>query len=321
MISTRDLFDTWDAKSQADRETGLGPSDVGKCARQLAYKLHGVPASDESDKSAAILGTLIHRAYADVLTTTYATWERQAEVPVAIPHLTRKGTADDVDWEARVVSDLKTLDPAKFDSWHNNGGPPDEVWAQLQLYALGFATLTDNHDWRVRVAAVCRRSGRTNDYVIPYDQTWATELAADLGKQQAELLAQEPTLAPQEGRGRNAAPCSYCPWRSTCLGPSDPEPNPADLLTEEQREQARQAADDYLLALAEKTAADNRQKQARTILATVVGDVGGFEIKWSGGKTKTEPDTAAALELLGELDQEVPTKVTHTPKRIVVNRL
>lgn len=320
MQTTRELLDAWNEESQTGRPDGLGPSDQGSCQRALAYRLHHVAPTDEREFDAAIVGTMIHQAYAEIINTKYASWERQAELPLQIQGLSRVATADDVWWEQLLVTDLKTLDPSRFDNWKDNG-PPESVWEQITLYGLAVADQSGTDDWTMRVASVCRRTGRAQDYLRPWDRWLAEELRDSLVELERRLLAIEPEQAVKQGNGRASAPCAYCKWTTLCLGESDPEPVEAETLTEEQKEIARNAAEQYLTALKEKTEADARQKQARLVLAEVEGDLGGYTVKWSGGREKTETDVPAALELLERLEYELPVRSTTTAKRIIVHRV
>lgn len=325
-MNTKDLLQTWLDIGQENRSASLGPSDAGSCRKALAFRLHSIPPTDVSESGAAMVGTMIHEAYATAIKTQFPSDVRGAEVPVPISGLKRSGTADDVDYANRIVTDLKTLDPSRFDAWKDYG-PPEAVWEQISLYVLGldeqYPTEADpltGISWLMRVAAVCRRTGRIEDYVEPWDKARAQNLRDHLVALEADLLANDPDDAPKDGKGRDSAPCSWCDWATRCLGETDPEPNPADLLSEAQKEEARIAAEEYLTALATKNEADARQKTARTKLADIVGDVGGYVIKWSGGREKTEPDSKAALELLQELNLPLPEKTTKTSARISVHR-
>lgn len=317
-MTTEDTLKAWNDKQQAERSNRLGPSDAGKCRRSLAYRLHNVEPTEVVESKAALVGTLLHLAYAQVIDGTEE--GREAEVEIEIAGLSRSGTADNVHWIDRVVTDLKTLDPSRFDAWKDHG-VPEQVWEQIGLYALGLADKSGKDDWLMAVAALDRRSGRMMDFVQEWDRDWAEGIRDHLVWLEQSLLDNDPEAAPKDGKGRGSAPCSYCPWLTRCLGAADPEPVEAIELTEIEKIRAREAAAEYLDALAIKNAADARQKAARQTLAGISGDVGGFEIRWSGGRDKTEADVPAALELLEQLGAAIPEKSSTTAKRIVVHRM
>ena len=59
-----------DAGRDRSKQTQVGPSEIGGCRRKVWYRLNAQPETNENQsKLAAIMGTAIHAAIEDAITT------------------------------------------------------------------------------------------------------------------------------------------------------------------------------------------------------------------------------------------------------------
>lgn len=318
----------WDAAHARTRQKNLGPSDVGRCLRQSGYNWHDVPRTDERSRGRALLGSLMHLGWAAIIAAANDP-NRLAEVEVTIPDL-GTGHADDVDFDARVVNDLKSASARSYERYVTSG-LPDSYWDQPDLYAYGLwleeATsisiahpdrampdiIASMEPWTLRVTLVNRESGEE----MPFEQAADLERGAYLAQRMVERqrmleASTVPEDLPREGAGPGRGfPCDYCDWVTACWGGER-----EDGLSP----QAALIADDeaaIVATLAEyRTAADELGKlekvkaDARAALTGLPGgDYGDYRLTWRGGNPKApEPDVGAALEMLDELGVPVPQR-------------
>lgn len=318
----------WDEQHTRSRQKNLGPSDVGRCLRQSGYNWHDVPPTDERSRGRALLGSLMHLGWAAIVAAAQDP-NRMAEVDITIPGL-GTGHADDVDFGARVVNDLKSASARSYERYVTSG-LPDSYWDQPEIYAYGLwldeATslsiaqpdrempdiVTSIEPWTLRVTLVNRESGEE----MPFEQAADLNRGAYLAQRMVErqrMLEQSsaPEDLPREGAGPGRGfPCDYCDWVTACWGgPREDGLSPqAALIADDEASIAatlaeyRSAADE--LGKLEKTKADARA----ALTGLPAGDYGDYTLKWRGGNPKApEPDIPAALEMLDELGVPVPHK-------------
>lgn len=319
MSTYGDLRARYFARRQADRDPALGPSDVGACRRALAYRLHRVPATDHDDTRAADVGSLIHLGYSQMVEEVGGP-NRFANVKVHVPGLSRFGEADDVDFDARIVTDLKTVGARRWQAWVDADGPEASVWGQVSLYGLGLYAEWGG-SWMLRIVAVNRDNGHEAEWMRPLSVVDAQETAQAMADLEAALLTRTPEEAPRDGYDRGRFPCSFCSWASACWPEQPAVPEPADNLTLPERTAAHAAALAYLEASREEREAAERKARARADLATVTGTINDVRVTWSKPSERVEVDPAAAADMLSTLGEEVPTRVVRRAPTIRVSRV
>lgn len=115
-------------KTDRDRQTEIGPSQIGGCKRKVWMQLNDQPRVNETMKMAAWFGTAIHSAiekhfeYADPFSERFL---REVEVS----HNGLKGHVDLYDVVENEVIDWKTTTKKNLGKF-----PSEQQWQQVQLY-------------------------------------------------------------------------------------------------------------------------------------------------------------------------------------------
>lgn len=158
-------------QSKRDKQTNIGPSEIGGCSRKVWHRIQGTPVTNtETLRLAAWMGTAIHAGIEKEFDKTdpfQIRYIRELEVSF-------NGTTGHVDCydvvEKRVI-DWKTTtkkNRAKF--------PTAQQRMQVQVY--GYLLSNTGHDVEiVSLVAICR-DGNENDVVIhtePYDEKVALQ--------------------------------------------------------------------------------------------------------------------------------------------------
>src|SRR5262245_23600604 len=314
----------WDEDRPRTQQRGVGPSDIGGCRRQHAYRWHDTPASDPKRSAAAArLGSLIHLGYAAMI-DSLGLPNRETEVEVVLPGLPAKGRADDVDRAARVVLDVKTAKAASFDRWVTYG-LPERMWDQCDIYAYGIA-LHDPGDWTLAILLINRETGEEQRFERPASPERGEYLLRLLVAEQTALDASEhPEEFLRDGAGPGRGmPCDWCPWLRRCWGPprTDGLSEQSATIADDPAAIAAHVAD-YLDAREDEAKAKRLKDDARAFLEGLpAGPYGDAEVGWSGGNpTEPVPDADAMVELLGSLGFPVPmTSGGRTRRSIHVKR-
>jgi hypothetical protein len=329
-------------QKQEDREAGLGPSGVHQCYRQAAYEYLGVPESNPRSTDAADIGTLIHLGWSAMIRAQYSPVEREADVPITVPGLPRKGEADDVWWTKRIVTDLKTKGGYAWEWWRDHEGPGKDVWDQLELYAYGLWSLEADHPlldegspgpWTMRVVAINRDTGQRMEYEQESDPERGRMLALSLQTRHAALTATvagavdgiEPLeLAeayPREGKGPGRGfPCDWCAFTDVCWPGSvtgDGTPQSETIRGDEAAIEGWAAT--YMDAQQAESKAKRAKDDAKAFLTGLDGDYGDYHIAMVGGgkPDEFEVDCNKAAIMLKREGLEVPMKVK-TPRKAYV---
>lgn len=315
--------------NQEGRSHFIGPSGVDDCYKKHAYFYMGAEPSEPSDTDAADLGTLFHLGWTTMIKSMFDPAERDADVRVDIEGMPRSGSADDVDYVNRIVTDLKTAKDRVWQSWMNSGSPYDSYWSQLELYALGLRQMHGG-DWTMRILAFNRETGQRMEYTRPADPEVGQALVIKAAGRHNELMAAAAVTAsvgdplllvgsfPREGRGPGRGmPCDWCPFMSLCW----PEPTkdggtPQSETIREDNEEIGAYAAEYLEAAAEASKAERRKYDAQAFLKGITGSFpdpntgGTINITTAGGSRSQVVDCDAAAARLEELGEEVPKKWT-----------
>ena len=315
------------AGNQEGRSPFIGPSSLKNCYRRHAFAYLGVPASDEVGTDMADLGTMLHMGYSALLREQFAPDERRPDVEIRTAGMPRSGSADDVDFANRVVTDLKSTSGRVFQSWIDQGGPYASYWDQLEVYGLGLHQMYGGI-WTLRILGIDRDSGRRLVWEREQDIEAAELLVGLVSERHAALMdavamvdaGADPLEVvdgfPREGRGPGRGfPCDWCQFASVCWpAPSSDDGTPqSETVRGDDAEVGRFAAE-YMEAAAEARKADARKKDAQAFIKGLDGefpgpDGGVFKISTVAGRSKRVVDCEAAALRLAELGEEVPMKL------------
>ena len=321
-------YDEYMAARQVDRSVLIGPSGVSGCIKQHAYKYLGVTPSDEVSTEAADIGTLLHLGWSAMIRAQYDPAERAPDVPIWTEGMPREGSADDVDFANRICTDLKTAKDTVWQMWANRGGPYQDYWDQLEVYALGLRQKYGG-DWTLRIVALNRENGRRHEYERPADVERALALVERAGTRH-EMLSTTLTLQadgadplalaemyPREGRGPGRGmPCDWCEFLSICWpSPSVEGGTPQSETVRGDAEAIGQYAQEYLEAQQEESKAKARKADAGAFLKGVDGEYPGpdgntYTVRTIGERPSQVPDCESMKRRLEELGEQVPTKWT-----------
>lgn len=314
--------------NQEGRSHYIGPSGVNDCYRKYAYQYLGFPNSTPVSTSAADMGTLLHLGYSALISHQYDPEVRRPDVKVHTEGMPRSGSADDVDYLHKIVTDLKSAKDRVWQSFVNQGGPYQSYWDQVQIYALG---LRQQHggDWTMRITVLNRETGEIAEFVRDADPEVGLALVAKAASRHAELMSATALLGsvdpeeliqdfPREGAGPGRGmPCDWCPFITECWPVPDPDGGrtpQSESVAHDEAEIGVYAAE-YLVASAEESKAGYRKKDAQAFIKGLDGvypapDGGEIRITTVGGKPSQTPDCDAMKETLEGLGLEVPLKWT-----------
>lgn len=202
-------------------QKALGPSEMGHpCARRVAYRLAGTPASNERHGWRPTVGTAVHAWLAEQLDTA-----NRADVHGAGRWMTEHrvhvgndvtGSADLYDRDTATVVDFKVVGVASLRDKRTNG-PGEQYRTQVHLYGHGFLA----RGLPVEKVAIwfLPMSGELEEahwWSEPYNQTVVDTALARHEALEALLKAGgTPALVPT-----TPTYCTYCPWHRH--GSTDP---------------------------------------------------------------------------------------------------
>lgn len=324
---------------QAERSPGIGPSGVHGCFRQQAYQYLEVIPSNNRSTAAADLGTLLHLGWSAMIAANYLPHERQGDVTIVIPGLPRTGSADDVDWQQHVVTDLKTAKDRVWQSWLDKNGPYEHYWDQVELYAYGLHVM-HNEAWTLRIVALNRETGAKVEYERAADPDRGRVLALRIATRHAALTeartaaagrsneerAEAATMFPPEGHGPGTGmPCDYCPWLSQCW-PDAPDGSgltPQSFSVADDATAVGEFAREYVEARTEASKFYGQRDDVAAFLRGLDGtypDANGvsYRVRMTGGNEKDEPDCEAMIERLESVGLAPIFKRSRTPQRLDV---
>ena len=177
-----------DAGRDRSKQTQVGPSEIGGCRRKVWYRLNGQPeTNDNQSKLAAIMGTAIHAAIEDAITTldpegkdylvetAVEYGDMKAHVDLFVP-----GIGAVIDWKTSKVKNLSYF-PSTQQRW------------QVQTY--GYLLAKNGYDVkRVSLVAIAR-DGDERDVKVhteDYNEAMALEALGWLEAIKASEVAPEP---------------------------------------------------------------------------------------------------------------------------------
>jgi len=292
---------------------GIGPSDSGRCRRQVGYRVRQVPMDrpeDEGLRRHAWVGTALHahvaraRQHAHPLDTV--------EGKVQPPGLDRKGTVDCYMDDLGNVDDLKSKSHRGMDAVLTRGRAYDGDRQQVLIYALSL----EDEGREVRTCSVTYvdRNGLLDPFVDcwTYDRSEALAALAALHAL-ADAIDSGDDL-PRDGRGPDTGrPCDTCPWIATCWQldkvPEGYTAQSAFLAPAEVAEAAEQLRLLRAEAAELKDATDYLRLQLVGHAGATWTDADGIErqVKWSRGSVKGgHLDSKAVRARYAELGETPP---------------
>ena len=297
---------------QAGKSYLIGPSGVGGCNRQQAYRYFGTPPSDFRPKDKADLGTLLHLGWGAMLAAMFDPTERRGDVEVVVPGLPRPGEADDVDFVNLIVTDLKTANDRAWQAAINRDGPYENYWDQAEMYAFGLWSQYGGQ-WTLRIVLFNTEKGGEVEFTRPADPVRGERLAHVMAARHealAEAVARggSPEEFPQEGNGPNTGfPCDWCEFTSACWPTPDGDLSPQAATIVADPEKVAEKAAEYLLARDEESAIKRRKDAAFAFLRGIVGEFGDYRVsKTRDSEGEMVPDVESMLDILKEHGIPVP---------------
>ncbi|MFB8235520.1 hypothetical protein ACFC58_03120 [Kitasatospora purpeofusca] len=314
----------------------IGASDATSCRRAIGYRENPPPGYTPAptDRRAATAGILIHDSVAARRRALYP-WRRY-EQRVTLPGLDRPSRYDEYDPVTGILYDFKTAGDWQ---WARVGvnGPAEEVWDQVQLYALA-VTLAGDVVHEVRIIYFERKSGAAEEFSRPYDEAVARRALARLTAIATALdLGVE---LPRDRSGPTNDPICrrFCPARIDCWSMTQAASagrSPESYTLVQNRADIEWALAEYDRQRTAKSDADRAQAQAKTLLDGVPYDTyGDYEWARVGGRLKDpEPDLTARVRQLEAFwdnppnerpalaELQYPTKQARTGGRDEVRRV
>jgi hypothetical protein len=300
-------------RKQEGKSYLIGPSGVGACNRQQAYRYFKVPASDFKSKDKADLGTLLHLGWSAMLAAMFDPTERRGDVKITVPGLPRPGEADDVDFVNLIITDLKSANDRAWQAAINRDGPYENYWDQVEVYAYGLR-VEFGGDWTLRIVLFNTEKGGEVEFTRPANPERGERLASIMAARHEALAAAvagdgAPEDFPQEGNGPNTGfPCDWCEYVTLCWGDWEGDLSPQAASIVEDPALVAEKAAEYLAARDEESAAKKRKDGAFAFLRGIRGTFGDFAVtQTADGEGEMVPDVEAMLDTFTVNGLTVPT--------------
>ena len=281
-----------DAGRDRSKQTEVGPSEIGGCRRKVWYRLNAQPETNENQsKLAAIMGTAIHAAIEDAITTldpegkTYlvetevAYGDMKAHVDLFVP-----GIGAVIDWKTSKVKNLGYF-PSTQQRW------------QVQLY--GYLLSKNGYDVKTVNLVAIARDGNEKDIKVhtePYDEAMALTALNWLASVKASTTLPEPE--------KDQSFCKdYCQYYDAteqmgCGGLKKERIVLSEVVIED--EEIDKHALHYLQL---DSKIKELEKERETYKASLEGATGttasGIEISWTTVKGRETVDSKEVEKLLG----------------------
>jgi hypothetical protein len=221
-VEKRDTAREWDGKWHA--------SALFSCDRQATYGKIGTPESDPKDARTSrtfFLGTLLHGIVQEALRDYVPDGTVEIEVPVEMPDLEYKSTADGLvylaDEDRWFVIEYKTVSGFGF---KKSDLPQPAHVMQARSYAMGLRRygseergippLGDKLDTIV-VVYICKDDLSMKTFEMPVDPAIEEDIANRI--QSLAVLAKHnllPPRLPRDSKGNRAWLCNYCRFSTRC---------------------------------------------------------------------------------------------------------
>jgi CRISPR/Cas system-associated exonuclease Cas4 (RecB family) len=287
-----------DASRDRSTQTEVGPSEIGGCRRKVWYRLNAQPHTNENQsKLAAIMGTAIHAAIEEAITTLdpdgkdylveteVAYGDMKAHIDLFVP-----STGAVIDWKTSKVKNLSYF-PSNQQRW------------QVQIY--GYLLSKNGHKVNTVNLVAIARDGDERDVKVhsePYDETIAETALTWL----ANVKASTTLPAPE----KDASFCKlYCQYYDAsgelgCSGLSKERIVLSEVVIED-AEIDKHAL--HYLQLDKQV--KELEKQKDSLKASLEGAVGitssGVEISWTTVKGRETVDAKEVEKLLGFVPKNI----------------
>lgn len=292
---------------------GVGPSDIGRCPAQVAFRVREVEPDRPEDRDLirkAALGKAIHAAVAEARKLAHPDW--LVEVQVQPPGLSRPGTVDAYMTDLGVVDDVKTKSERGFDAILGRGKAYDEDRDQTNVYALAIEDM--GHPVKTCSVTYVERSGNRPPFVDSWTYDREEAMGALMRLHALEDAIESGGELPRTGRGPELGrPCDTCRWPTKCWGVV-----PAGYSTQSYTlapPQVAEAGTDLVTLKKQRDAIEEaiefRRAQLQGHNGAVFTDDEGIvrKVAWTKpGPPKQVTDADAAADLLKSHDLPVPTK-------------
>lgn len=327
MKTISELIDEFEASRNVGRDLRVGPSDYGKCPRQVQLRVTGVEPGEPIEKTrAATMGTLFWLGLGAFVAETYP--GAVVEGPVVVPGLERGGSYD-LKWIVDgVMVDVKTVSARAYEHVVTFGAKPENV-GQLETYALAenrnIAARRAPHPITTLVLAyVNRDNGDVHEISWEYDERVARSKLSELVhiEQQIEAGFELPRAA---NARLGAFPCDWCPfWRHCWDVPEGDAPDDYASKFTTTDPQIESAIETYLkLGVVERETKAARAA-ARDKLVGIAYARNGYKLSWSGGRTtyvdEVDYDELVVQAQLAGIDVPMKSVEQRTGRRINVRR-
>lgn len=306
--SVSELLDEIEHEGQDGRDPRVGPSDYGKCERQVAYRVRGHEQHEQVESSrAATIGTLIHMGIAAHVARRHHTYAR-VELHVDVPGLDRSGSADLLWVGSQRLVDVKTVSGRAFDRVCTFGAKTENI-GQVETYALGLNRAGINVETLV-LAYVNRENGDVWEHEWEYDEESARAVVSEL-VQLEQMIDAGFDMPRAENARLGAFPCDWCPfWRECWDVENTPEDRSHASKYTIDDEQIEDAIERYFEGMTLESKGKEIKSAAREQLVGITYENDAYRLAWSGGRTSyvDEIDHEQLVVLAVEAGLEVPMK-------------
>lgn len=283
-----------DKSRSRSKQTQIGPSELGGCAKKVWYRLNDQEITNHKTKKlAAIMGTAVHKAieeafqHEDPTAENYAI-ETEVEAYGIKSHIDFyiPSTGQVVDWKTVKIKNLSYF-PSRNQRW------------QIQTYA--HLLKANGYDVKTVQLVAIARDGDEDDIKVhteDYDPAVAEEALQWLENIRSYVFAPEPE--------KDAAYCkSYCQFydetgKIGCAGLKKELTKPSEVVIEDEI-----IDNDALLYIQLGNQIDSLEDQRDAIKASFEGVFGrtksGVEISWTTVAGRQSIDSEKVKQLLGEV--------------------
>lgn len=326
--SISELIDEFEAARNVDRDPRVGPSDYGKCPRQVMYRVRGHEPGEPREKTrAATMGTLFWQGLGEHVAKTHP--DAIVEQHVTVPGLERGGSYD-LRWiDDGEMVDVKTVSERAYDRVVTFGAKDENV-GQLETYALavnrapvdaGFPALPIT---TLTLAYVNRDNGDVHEVSWAYDEQTARSKLTELVHLE-QMIDDGHEMPRAEGARLGSFPCDWCPFWRECWqidGDDVPDTYASRFTTTDVQVEA--AIERYLEAGETESKAKRIKAEARDALVGIDYAANGYKLSWSGGRItyvdEVDYDELVALAQLNGLTVPMKTVENRVSRRINVRR-
>lgn len=313
------------ATARAEGRYGVGASDMSACRKAIEFRER--PPEDyvpnDTDKSAAYLGTAIDEAYKRARRRRYP-W-RQFDVPIDVPGLDWPVSGDEYDPLLGRIIDYKSRGEYIYEQV-GRYGPPESEWAQLATYGLGLEDAGERVT-ELEIISIRRANGETETFRRPYSRAVALKAVGYLVSIIEALEAGQPLPRDRSGPSTDPICASYCAHRNACWDIPAAEAagrSPEGWMLARDDEGIAAALEVYDRERAVMAEHDKAKKHARALLDGVeAGRYGDHTIRWTGGGWRDVPDVEQRIRdletALGKADPDALAEIGYPTKSVRSN--